>query len=93
MFYVFFSLNGLAYVFVPFAPHQTFQAIAFGEATDYAFAMFSCAAGKVICDADVKNAVRFVRYDINPSAFHKKILSQGNSGGNKRRGWPGQARP
>jgi len=76
------ALNRITDVIEPLEIDQSFQPMLFGEAIDESGTMFEYTADKIICHANVQDAVGTVGQDVNVSACHTDIL-QGVDGRDK----------
>ena len=71
---VVFALNrGLDFVVV-FEVDQALERIALGESSDNSVPVFVDAPDKVVCHADVQNAVRCTRHQVHVTAAHAAIV-------------------
>jgi hypothetical protein len=82
MLHRFLALNRTSHIIVPFVVYKSFQAITFGEAFDESFTVLICSANQIIRDANVENAVPFVRSDVDEATAHIAI-QQGVDGRDK----------
>src|SRR5207302_5985321 len=89
---VLLALPCVADILILLKIHEALQAVALGETRDKTFAVLPGATRQIVGDADVQDAIRPVRHEVNPSGGH---LQQPIYGRLRRwsRGWPGQARP
>ena len=70
-------LNRGPNVMVMLEPNQTVEFIPSRKETSRAAAVLMSAAADVGCNADIRRAVRPVRHDVDPSAFHRAIVTDG----------------
>ena len=71
MFHVPFALNGHADIRVTFCVDQPLQAAPLGEPVGDALSMFPHSTSEITGNASIKRAVRSVRYNVDPAAFHR----------------------
>ena len=68
------TLNRIADVVEPLEIDQSLQPMLFGEAIDKSGTMFEYTADKIICHANVQDAVGTVGQNVNVSTCHMDIL-------------------
>src|SRR2546425_9147933 len=89
---VLLALPCVADILVLLKIHEALQAVTLGETLDKALAMLPGATRQIVGHADVQDAIRPVRHEVNPSGGHLQQAPRG-SRPSPSRGWPGQARP
>ena len=77
------ALDGKADVVIRFVVDELLEVVGFGKPFHNAFAVLKNATDKVICDAEIKNAVRPICKNINISAFAHGSFKQGVDGRDK----------
>ena len=71
---VLLSLNRVADILMMFGVDEALQTIPLGEAKHRPNTMLPCSARQVAGYANIKCAIRAVRYDVNPSSQHGMIV-------------------